>query len=95
MTYKIGQNNKSEPEKLYKTVDGRRVEVARFIVDKKHAHRRLDAPYGYPRRMDFGSGVLDNCMIYVMQHYDNTIDRYALISHPASDPLVSFRCRKI
>jgi hypothetical protein len=95
MTYTIGQSHKRVPEKLYKTMDGRRVEVANFVTDNKSLYRRLDAPYGYPKRVDFGSGVWDNCMISVTQNVDNTIDRYALVSHPTSDPLVSFRCRKI
>ena len=95
MAYSIGQTNKRDPEKLYKSVDGRQVQVANFVVDNQYAYRRLDSPYGYPRRVDFGSGVLDNCMIHVMQDTDNTIKRYALVSHPNSDPLVAFRCRKI
>lgn len=95
MAYKMGQNNLTQLEIQFKNVDGRKVRVANFVTDNKTGQRRLDAPFGYQRRIDFGSGVQDDCVIYVMMSMANYIDRYATAFNPRSDPLVSFRCRKI
>ena len=79
----------------YKIIDGRRVQVAQLIKDSKTNHTRLDAPYGYKKRMDFGTGILDQCTIYVTMGIGSDILRYATSSHPESDKLVAFRCKLI
>jgi hypothetical protein len=95
MTYKMGQNNVTRLEIQFRNVDGRKVRVANFITDDKLNRRRLDAPYGYQKRIDFGSGIPDDCIVYVMMSMANYVDRYATVFNPDSDPLVSYRCRKI
>jgi hypothetical protein len=86
MAYKIGQNNTNQTDTVFKNVDGRKVQVANFITDDKTNQRRLDAPFGYQKRIDFGSGVQDDCVIYVMMSMANYIDRYATAFNPRSDP---------
>jgi hypothetical protein len=77
----------------FRVVDGRRVQVAQLIKDSKSNQTRLDAPYGYKKNIDFGSGILDKCIVYVTMDISSTIERYATVSHPDSDKLVSFRCK--
>jgi hypothetical protein len=80
-------------DESHRIIDGRRVPIAKFIMDKQTNRQRLDAPYGYRKNIDFGTGIQDSCIIHVSMDISSTIERYATVSHPDSDNLVAFRCR--
>lgn len=84
-------NEKSD----FRLIDGRRVPVAKLVMDSRTRVSRLDAPYGYRKLIDFGSGIQDQCTVYVTMGIGSDIQRYATVSTPDSDKLVSFRCRQL
>lgn len=79
----------------YRLIDGRRVPVAKLIMDSRTRVSRLDAPYGYRKLIDFDTGIKDQCTVYVTMGTGGDIQRYATVSNPESDKLVAFRCRHI
>jgi len=79
----------------YRYVDGRKIKVAKFITNRRTGRISLDAPYGYPKKIDLGSGVKDPCFVYDMTDVNNDSVRYAVVEKPPSDPLVMCRVRRI
>lgn len=80
-----------------KIVDGRRVAVAKHVPEKRYGKEyiRLDAPYGYKKRVMTPRGAEEVCTIYTTLHTSGMVERYATIAHPKSDPLVAFRCFRL
>ena len=85
--------NYSERELDYTVIDGRRVPHAPTVRETKHGreYTRLDAPYGYKKRVKMPDGSSEECTVTVVRGYSGK-ERYATVSRPTSDPLVAYRC---
>lgn len=80
-----------------KLMDGRRVQIAERIPEKRYdkEYTRLDAPYGYKKRLMTPWGAEETCMVYVVKDISGMVERYATVARPASDPLVTFKCFRL
>jgi hypothetical protein len=89
MLYKEPQN--------YNVVDGRRVPLAPHISETKYGrtYNRLDAPFGYKQAVKYRDDSNQSATIYVTKGIDGSVERYALVQRPTSDPLVAIRCFKL
>lgn len=81
----------------YRLIDGKRVPLAQYISEVRYGRegKRLDASYGYKKRVEMNDGTKDLCVVYVTRGYESSKERYATISRPSSDPLVAFRCFRL
>ena len=86
-----------EPEDLgYTIVDGRMVLIANHVAETKYGreYTRLDAPYGYKKRVRMKDGAVEECTVFVTRGFFGK-ERFATVSRPASDPLVAYRCVRL
>jgi hypothetical protein len=84
-----------QPE--YTIIDGRRVVIAKHITETKYGrtYDRLDAPYGYKRTVKTHDDSSQSAMVYVTKGLDGSIERYAMVQRPTTDPLVAMQCFKL
>ena len=73
-------------------VNGQRIQVADYRYTSSFPRTRdgLDAPLGYMKRIVTPWGETEMCMITAMPALDGTIDFYATVSKPKTNPGVRF-----
>lgn len=81
----------------YRLIDGKRVPLAQYISEARYGRegKRLDASYGYKKRVRMHDGTTDLCVVYATRGYESNKERYATVSRPSSDRLVAFRCFRL
>lgn len=81
----------------YRIIDGKRVPLAQYISEARYGKegKRLDAPYGYKKRVEMHDGIREVCTVYVTRGLGVNKERYATVARPSSDPLVAFRCFRL
>ena len=89
-------NNETD-EVGYRIIDGRRVPLAQYVSEARYGREgtRLDAPYGYKKGITMPDGSKETCTVYVMRGLTVLKERYATVSRPSSDRLVTFRCFRL
>ena len=86
-----------EPEDLgYTIVDGRRVPIANHVAETKYGreYTRLDAPYGYKKRVKMKDDSVQECTVFVTRGFAGK-ERFVTVARPTSDPLVAYRCVRL
>jgi hypothetical protein len=73
------------------------VPIAPHVSETKYGrtYNRLDAPFGYKQTVKSRDDRNQSAMIYVTKGIDGSVERYALVQRPTSDPLVAMRCFKL
>lgn len=81
----------------YQVVDGKRVKTSDFIEEetRKGVRRRLDAPYGYKRKVTTPWGAEEYCNVYTMRGPGTEVERMATVYRPKSNPGVAFSTFRI
>lgn len=90
-------NNRKYVQPEYTIIDGRRVVIAKHITETKYGrtYDRLDAPHGYKQTVKTHDDSNQSAMIYVTKGHDGSVERYAMVQRPTTDPLVAMRCFKL
>jgi hypothetical protein len=90
-------NNREYVQPEYTIIDGRRVVIAKHITETKYGrtYDRLDAPYGYKRTVKTHDGSSQSAMVYITKGLDGSVERYAMVQRPTTDPLVAMQCFKL
>lgn len=90
-------NNNETDEVGYRIIDGKRVPLAQYVTEARYGREgtRLDASYGYKKRVVMHDGTKEMCTVYVTRGLAVNKERYATVARPSSDPLVAFRCFRL
>jgi hypothetical protein len=90
-------NNREYVQPEYTIIDGRRVPISRHITETKYGrtYNLLDAPYGYKQSVKTYDGSNQSAIIYMAKGIDGSVERYALVQRPTTDPLVATKCFKL
>jgi hypothetical protein len=90
-------NNREYVKSEYTIIDGRRVVIAKHITETKYGrtYDRLDAPHGYKQTVKTHDDSNQSAMIYVTKGHDGSVERYAMVQRPTTDPLVAMQCFKL
>ena len=81
----------------YRIIDGKRVPLAEYVTEARYGREstRLDASYGYKKRVEMHDGTREMCTVFVTRGLGVNKERYATVARPNSDRLVAFRCFRL
>lgn len=81
----------------YRIIDGKRVHLPEYVTEARYGREgtRLDAPFGYKKKVEMHDGTRELCTVYVTRGLNVIKERYATVSRPSSDRLVAFRCFRL